>query len=146
METRTQKPPRVAARDVLVRALQIAPGRALELIAGLGDSDVAEIVAAAGQAIAAETVQTVLSRANDRRRDAAADEARQRQKTLRRSALARKVLERELGMTIDESMLTVKKLTSQQLDQLAALESTRGCGEECWAVIGLVPAETNDSN
>jgi hypothetical protein len=145
MKTQTNKPPRVAARDAVVRFLQLSPSTAQGRVnAELDDAEVAAVVAAsASKETAGQEIQAIFAKANDRRRDAAADEARQRMKTQRRSALARKVLERELGMSIDESMETVGKLIDRQLDELAALESTRGCDEQCWAVLGLVPAETD---
>jgi uncharacterized protein YqfA (UPF0365 family) len=142
METQSKKPPRVVARELVVRHLQLPAGRAQDKVAELDDAEVAELLGAGrDKETARQEINSIFARASDRRRDAAAAEARQRMKTQRRSALARKVLERELGMSIDESMLAVGKLTERQLDELAALESMRGCAEECWAVLGLVPAE-----
>jgi hypothetical protein len=137
-----EKPPRIAARDAVSRFLQVPSGNAASQVADLLDEEVNQIVAAvADKDTARQQIKDVFTRAYDRRRESAGAEVKEVMANGDRSARARKVLERELGLSVAESIDAVGKASAEQLAALGALEPEYGCGEACQAILdGNVPA------
>jgi hypothetical protein len=135
-------PPRVRAREALVRYLQIPQLAAASQLDELADDDVERILTAAAERHGAvQQIKAIFAAAHDRQSAAAAIAARQTMERLRRSGLVRQVLERELGSSLDESIHLVGDLPETTLETLAQLAPIRGCAEEVRRVLGLPEAQ-----
>jgi hypothetical protein len=116
--------PLIVARDAISRFLGTPTGNADSQVAELTTAEVAEIAAAAADKQTARAIiKTVLSRANDRRQTAAAEEAPQREQSWRRLSLARAVLENLGGLPSAAAEGVVKHLTAEDLDALLACKT-----------------------
>jgi hypothetical protein len=127
-----QDPPRIKARAAIQHALHRPKGQAEQLVAELTDDEVASVVAARGDKPA---IEVILAKAHDRRSEHFAAEARLRQVRLRRSGLARKVLERELGMHVVESVAILPHLDEAEREALASLQLEHDVADQCRAVL-----------
>lgn len=91
-------------------------------IAELNDDEVREVLEAGkDRHTARQVIKDVLSRAYDRRRDAAATEARDRESALRRSSSALAVLQGPLGIAAEKSATILATLNADEQQMLAAL-------------------------
>jgi hypothetical protein len=132
----TPQPPRVLARDAVHRCLGNPTGQAQKLVADLTDDEIAAInAAAADKRTARAEIKRIFAKAHERRSESAAAEARQRQTSLRRLGLARKVLERELQLAVPESVSIAGDLSEAELEVLAGFEREHDCADRCRAVL-----------
>lgn len=117
-------PDRTAAAALVERFLGHQGSLRDATVAELNDDEVREVLAAGGDRHSAKSViKSVISRAYDRRRDAAANEARDRESALRRSALAAAALETLEGLNAEQAASLASKLTPEQ--QEAAIAGCR---------------------
>jgi hypothetical protein len=131
-----EPPCRRTARDAVARHLGRPSGNAEQMVGELTDDEVAELLAAAAdRQTAREQIKAVFARAYDRRRIAHAQEAEQEMQARRRSDLARKVLERDLSLSVEQALATAAGLTDEELDKLAALDSRHGAEDEAIAIV-----------
>lgn len=127
--------PRLVARNAVHRFLGNPTGQASMMVAELTDGEVEQIVAAAAdKQTARQAIKDVMTKAYDRRRTAASEEARQDSERLRRSASARKVLLRETDFNDEQTAEFLGHCTEEEMASLAKLESEQDCFEAVSAI------------
>lgn len=115
-----------SAEQALARFLGLQGSQANTELRGCTDAEVNAIVAAAAEKnTARQGIKDILSRAYDRRREAAAVEASAEATSAARSALAQRTLETFLGLGAEAANAEVAKLSETEQEQLARLADSK---------------------